>query len=368
VLLATRCVMMPRSRSGEAFSVIFLGLACAIAASGKYIGAVFLIMGLAAVIAAPVRSRRLRIARSLWLLAVFAIFAVAINYRALVDPFDFRRGFESEAKHAVTDHFGLTMNHPNGYFIENLPAEAGWPMVILGAVAILILLATWRRRNNWDVLSILVGPGYLLVLSFSSLAAGRYLLPMVMMLHVTAGLSALWVIDFARKSASRIVMAIAFASVFAFIGLPRCLSVVHQFGDDSRDRLRAWLIANVPSQSIVVGDFYTGMVIHARDMHGQDTIGSGIAVREVYDASSYGPISSLRRQGISYIAVSDRIYDHYFLPQLHPAPAYQRQFDEQRQWYVDLFANHAPVWEYDPPMNLHASTNPAIRLYRIDGH
>ncbi len=144
------------------------------------------------------------------------------------------------------------------------------------------------------------------------------------------------------------------------------MSAIHQFGDDSRDRLRAWLIANVPPHSVVVGDFYTGMVIHAKDMQGEDVIGNGIIVREVYDASSFGPLSSFRGQGISYVAVADCIYERFFMPQLYPTAEHQRQFDEQREWYVDLFKNHSPVWESDPPINFHYAVNPAIRLYRID--
>jgi hypothetical protein len=69
---------------------------------------------------------------------------------------------------------------------------------------------------------------------------------------------------------------------------------------------------------------------------------------------------------VSYVAVSDRLYNHYFVPQFRATPEFKRQFDERRQWFVDLFANHAPVWQYDPPMNLHGSTNPAIRLYQIE--
>lgn len=366
VVAATHCMMSVGPGARARAIIIFLGLACAVAASAKYVGVVFLIVGLVALMATPARSRRMKIARALGLMAAFAFFFGVINYRALIDFHDFRLGFDSEAKHAVTEHFGVTMNRPNSYFIDNLPSEAGWAMVIFGGMAIVVFLLTKRRRSKWDALMISIGPGYLVMLSFSSLPAVRYLLPTVMMLHITAGLSALWVIELATTRAKRVVGGIALAAIFMTVGLPRCLSVVHQFGDDSRDRLRGWLIANVPPGKVVVGDFYTGMVIHAENMAGDDTIGNRIAVREVYDVSSLGPISSLRGNGVSYVAVSDRLYNHYFVPQFRATPEFKRQFDERRQWFVDLFANHAPVWQYDPPMNLHGSTNPAIRLYQIE--
>ncbi len=194
VLLATRCVMMARSRSGVTISVIFLGLACA-GGFGKICRGGVFDSGFCSGDCCAARNRRERIVRSLWLLAAFACFAVAINYRGLIDLSHFKSGLKSEVKHSVTDHYGMTMNHPNSFFVEFLPVDAGWPIVILGAAAIPILLMTWRRRSGWDVLAILIGPGFLLVLSFSSLAAGRYLLPTVVMWHVMAGLAALWLIE-----------------------------------------------------------------------------------------------------------------------------------------------------------------------------
>jgi len=271
-----------------------------------------------------------------------------------MDPSDFKRGFEYEANHVITSHFGLALNRPNTYYIVNLPIEAGWPFVILAAAAILMVCSTWPRRSGWDVLAVLIGPGYLLVLSLSKIPNTRYLLPVVIMLHVTAGLLALWIVQRVASSVGRAAIGIVFTAVFLVIGLPRCGSVVHQFGDDSRDRLRAWIIANVPPNSIVVGDFYTGMVVHTHWMNGDDTIGNNITVREKFAATRFGSLASLRQQGISYVAVADLAYDRYFVPQLHPTDDFKQEYDTDRKYYLDLFTNHKAVWQYDPPMNLRA--------------
>jgi hypothetical protein len=366
VLLAIRCLTMARSRSAISAAVFFLAWACAIAASAKYIGTVFLLAGAPIVMIAPATHWRYRITRLAMFLLTFAFFTAAINYRVWIDPSDFENGFGYEANHVVTSHFGIALNCPNSYYLANLPVEVGWPIVILAAAAIPMLCITWRRRSAWDITAILIALGFLLVLSLSSIPNTRYLLPIVVMLHVMAALLALWSIELFSRPAWRFTVGFAFAAIITFIGLPRCISVVHQFGDDSRDRLRAWIIANLPPNSIVVGDFYTGLVAHTRGMHGQDTIGNNITVREAFAATRFGPLASLPQKGISYVAVADPAYERYFQPQLHPTDDFQQQYDENRQWYEDLFANHKPIWEFTPEMNLHSSTNPAIRLYRIN--
>lgn len=368
VLLATRWMMMARSRLATSVAVILLGLTCAVATSAKYIGVVFLIAGIAAVIAAPARRWQHRLINTIVLVLTFAFFTAAINYRVFIDPSDFENGFGYEANHVVTSHFGLALDRPNTYYIETLPIEAGWPIILLGVAAIPTLFFTWRHRSGWDVLVTLIGPGYLFVLSLSRIPNTRYLLPVVIMTHVMAALLALWLIQSIKNSAARAGIGIMIAAIFLFIGVPRCVSVVHQFGDDSRDRLRAWLIANLPPNTIVVGDFYTGMVVHARGMEGKDIIGNGITVREAFAATRFGPLASLPQQGISYVAVADVAYDRYFVPQLHPTDDFKQEYDDNRKFYADLFTNHKPVWQYDPEMNLHACTNPAIRLYRIEGN
>jgi len=369
VLLATCWMMKARTRFGMSAGVIFVAGACAIAASCKYIGIVFFIPGLAAVIAAPVARWQHRLNRTIVLLLTFGFFTAAINYRIYIDFAGFKHGFGYEANHVVTSHFGLALNRPNIYYIANLPIEAGWPIVLLGSAAIPMLLITWRKRSGWDMMATLIGPGFLLVLSLSKIPnMMRYLLPAVIMAHVMAGLFALWVIQSVANPRWRAVGGAVFAAVILLIGVPRCVSAVHQFGDDSRDRLRAWLVANLPPNSIVVGDYYTGMVIHARGMRGADTIGNGIAVEEKFAAPLFGPLSSLPGKGIAYVAVADLAYERYFEPEIRPTEDFKEEYDQWRQWYVDLFTNYKLVWSYDPDMNLRACTNPAIRLYRIDGH
>jgi len=91
VLLATRWMMMSRSRSGIIAGVILVGSACAIATSAKYIGIVFWIPGLIAILAPPARRWHHRLLRTLIFLLVFASLTVVINYRIFLNPAGFKK-------------------------------------------------------------------------------------------------------------------------------------------------------------------------------------------------------------------------------------------------------------------------------------
>jgi hypothetical protein len=368
VFLGICCVGWAAKRPvADPLAVVFLALCCAIAASAKYAGAVFLVPGLIAIFLMPVKDWRDRIAGPIGFLILFCFFALAINYRALITPWDFKGGFGFESEHGLTDHFGLTMHQPNTYFLFNLPRETGWPIFILGAAAIPLAIITWRKRNRWDWLAISLGPMFLIALSFSIIPFTRYLLPVVVLTQAMAGLCALWVVGMFPKSGWRCVATGVMLAAILLACVPRCVSVQWQFAHDSRDRLRAWMIATLPPGTKVVGDFYSGMVVRSDGMHGSDVIGNDIHVEEAFAATHYGPVNLLRFKGISYLVVTDAAYERYFVPQVYPIPEEQKGYDYKKQYYVNLFARYKLAWESIPNLNLHAFTNPAIYVFRVDG-
>jgi hypothetical protein len=367
-LLASRCVIDAKSRSGQWAAILFLGLGCALAASAKYVGVSFTVAGIATAIFAPATHWRQRILRPIVLLISAAAFASLVNYRAVLHFSKFRIGLDDEYEHGLTGHIGLTMNHPNTFFIRTLPIEMGWPMLSLGILAIFVLLFSWRRRSAWDVMMILIGPVFLLIISFGVLAGQRYLLPVVLLMHITAALGALWIMQEMQSRGQRIAIAGIFAGLFLLIGLPRCIATIHEFGDDSRDRLRAWVIANLPPGSFILADYYTGLIptanFHQLPVHA--ILGKGIYLRLIRGGPDFGIdwIRAMRRP--YYVAISDGQYERYFTPELHDMPTDADWVDRDREWYRHLLNDCQPIWKSDPDFPLHAFTNPAIRLYRFD--
>jgi hypothetical protein len=364
VLLATRYAIASKSWA----SMAWIGLACAIAASAKYVGLVFLIPGLIAAFSIQAKNWRIRLGRAGLVLVSFVLFAAAINYRGLLHFSNFRDSFESEVEHSVTSHFGLTMHRPNLFFVHRLPQEATWPILSLAILAWVILFLTWRRRNCWDLIALVIGPGFLLALSFSVIPFQRYLLPVVVMAHVTGALGAIWILEPLNRRGKGAVVAL-FAGIFLFVGVPRCASALQQFGDDSRDRFRIWAIGHFPPGTRIVCDFYVGLLtqenFHALPV--TKTIDDGIEVTVVRSGADLPAIPVLRLDGFSYVAVADAAYERFFFPEITAEPDSLDWLAQKVGWFDDLFAHYPMVWHSAAAMNLHAYTNPEIRVYEIDG-
>ena len=365
VLLATRCVTGAQSRRAAWASAVFVGFACAIAASAKYVGLTFLIAGLAAVLSA----RGHRFGRAFVMLVCFALFAAAVNYRGMQHFSDFKGAFEHEVDHSLSDHFGLTMHQPNTFFIRTLPAETTWWILVFAVLAVPILIYTWQRRTAWDVIALAIGPAFLILLSFSVIPFQRYLLPVVLMCHITAALAAIWLIgEFPDQSGQRALIAGIFTAAILSIGIPRCASATRQFGNDSRDRFRAWAIANLPPNTRIAADFYVGLLTQ-ENFHRLPvtrTIGNHVTVTVVRSGPDLHSIRWLRAQGYSYVAVADIAYERFFAPEVVGPPDSPDWLAARLLWFDDLFHHYPLVWRSDPDLVLHAFTNPAIRVYRID--
>ncbi len=364
VLLMTRWAFVRRSWTGAGL----VGLACAVAASAKYAGLVFLVPGLAVVLVTPAKNWLVRLGRVGVMLACFAILSAGINYRALNRLSNFRESFEGEVEHSVTSHFGLTMHRPNLFSLRILPDEATWWILAGGILAWIVFILTWRKRNGWDLVALLIGPGFLAMLSFSVIPFHRYVLPVVLMGHVTAALAAVWIMEGMGRR-GRVVTTVLFAAIFLGIGVPRCASAIEQFGDDSRDRFRAWAIANLPPGTRIAADFYAGLLAEENfhKLPVSKTIGNGIEVTVVQSGPDLGSIALLRLEGYSYVAVADTAYERYFIPEAMAAPDSLDWFKEHVDWHRELFRRYPLVWWSKPDFNLRAYTNPEIRVYEIDG-
>jgi hypothetical protein len=188
------------------------------------------------------------------------------------------------------------------------------------------------------------------------------------MAHVNAALAGIWILQ-DLPARGKTIVTVLFAEIFAAVGGPRCASTLRQFGDDSRDRFRAWAIVNLPPDSKIGADYYAGLLPQENFYHLPVTkqIGNGLTVTIVQNGPNLGPIALLRLQGYSYIAVADAAYERFFIPEATANPNSIDWFNARVQWYRDLFAKYPMVYHRVPDFNLHAFTDPEIRVYEIDG-
>lgn len=369
LVLGLSLVVLAAARAGEQRDARkqlrapgWLGAACAAAASAKYVGLVAL---LAAVPLLPLWHRprpdpvhRRRIFRAFGL--AFLLVLLAINWRAFRNPGSIVKAFGNQVVDGVVEHKGLTMRKPTAYFARALVDGAERHTLILAAAGTAFVIATWRRRDRWQRMAVLLPTGYLALVSFSSAPNHRHVLPVVVLVHFLAALAVAWWV--ARMPAKpdhpwRLLPAVAFVALTMLAQWPDCAAVLAQFRDDGRDRVRAWAATALPPGSRVLQDAAAQLHLGRRD---------GRIVTRGF-APEFGDFDSLASAGITHVVACDLAFGRYFDPHVIPTPAFGDEYARRRAWYERLFREGQFVWSSDPKPHAHGVTNPAIRAYRVRG-
>lgn len=345
-------VWRKRTIVAQLLGPMLAGAGAALAASGKYVGAVASVGALASVIAAPWR-RWYWIFIRLLLAAAMAYFVVkAINHRAFEHWADFEEGFDNEYKHGTTGHTGMMLDPPTA-FIWNVARIETQPHVQVFAVALLLAIVSRRRGWGWDLLLLLFTLCWLAVLSYTAIPFHRYGLPVVVLAHALAGLGAArWIEQLRPRRNYWIAVSVLAIALFAGLQGYRCRDFLNQFADDSRTRLRAWAKTNITRQTRFVQDSYADLPDNAWD-------------NNVYYAAQNGSLDRLRRNGYTFVVVCDTNYSRYFVPGAHGEPGHTDQFRDRKAWYEKLFAEGKLVWQSKPDHPTYSFTNPEIRVYDL---
>lgn len=342
-----------------------LGAACALAASGKYVG----VMSLA--LLPPL----VLLARGAWwarlgklglAIALFALVLGVVNHRMLSDDpahgllsAEGRQGLMREIDHGTTNHMGLTAQRPQLYMIRTA-AQMTWPHALLPAAALPLVLYVTRRRP-W-AFHALVGYFFCvcaLVLSASAILFPRYALPLAILIQFMA------VLSLARGTAllpARPPSTIVITLILGLFGVALMrinLDSLHQFAHDSRAALHDWAATNLPYRARVYADGYSDIgapVFRQRrpDLH----LTTPLFIPDQFTLAELTPRDT-------YIIIASFSYQRFFEPLALPAPGHEAMTLRRRAFYEELLEHHTPVWSATPARDMRANTNPALRVYRV---
>jgi hypothetical protein len=365
-LLAALIFCTARSRRSRLLALLFLGVAAAVAASGKFVGVTALAAVLILVVAKPPWGWTTA-SRWIALLVAFAVTAVVINHRALEDSAASWGALTHEAEHSVGEHRGLTMNQPNFFFAKGLIRETMPHVLVLAGFFLLSLGFFSRRTWIWDLFLPLFAGAFLFIISFGVIPEYRNNLPIIVILHLMA---ALVVVRFAMTLAMPwrwIVPAVALALIVP-LQLQRCLNYLNQFADDSRLRLRSFIADNLPAGSLVVADRHVGLQRNDDPRIPESERRLPIILRVNFWVADFGDLNFIRRSGADYVAVNETAYNRLFNPDIHPIPSEVDRYNARRQFYEQLFREGELVWSRTPHPPTFSPVNPPLRLYRLRDH
>lgn len=329
-----------------------MGAACALAISGKYIGAVVLLATGPTLLKAPGKYRRVAFAAGL--VAVLLI----VNWPLLSDFTTFQSAFARETTFVVEGQKGSTRSIPHAQywnvFIDNT-TPAIWLLLAL------FLAARW---GGWTAITLTRWHAvafpffYALMLSFSPKENDRYFLPATAMFTVLAALA---VPDVARLFHRKWAAPLA-AIVLVLSQLPSWLRYERALQtDDSRD-LQAWCRDQLPADAVIAKDSR----IWLPDPKKPDGVAADAIPQKVIAskfAADLGTNEQLLAQGITHVAVSESDYGRFFLKSLRPKKGEEAEFARRKTFYERLFREGKMVFERERGTVLYL--HPGIRVYQI---
>ncbi len=352
-LALTRCWLQP---SVARFA--FLGVAAALAVSGKYIGALVLPLALAPVFWFPEkRSRNLAV-----LSVAFSGVLVAVNFPIFASLGHFSGSLGREVDFTVHGHKGLTRSVPHGVYTAVFRGATNPPIWILLGVYYARFFAFFRRIHPVEWSLALFPIVYVLILSFSPKTHHRYFLPDTLIL-CTLAVFGLFCLNLPGSVwLTRAAQVAAFLAALGMSGA-RLVACDSAFKIDSRQQLFAFLRRYVPADATIAQDGRVNLP-NREDPRYLDSpyFLEQKVVSDVF-AVSAGSLDQLRARGIRYVAVSEAEYGRYFLETHKPTEGQRADYDRGREFYGQLFREGKLLWECKA--GLLPYLQPQIRLYHL---
>lgn len=363
------CVILAIALFKKGFSLwktILLGIACALAVSGKYIGIFMLIPALITILIPPNTAKYGRLKRAFLFLLIFFITAIIIDYEIIISPFSFFEGLHFESAHIRTSHYGFIFRRFSGYYPKIIGDVTNDIVIGLYLVYTVYVLSNWRRKSGIERLFILLPILYFILISSSKVQSPRYVIPVVVLIHWLGGMGAAVIIKIAerKKFIKYATAGCIYGSLITGLGI-HSFDYLYQFKNDSRVALEKWISENITGDAKILQDWYVSLPKKMTfEKDGQKSV---ITTRTVWCAGYYRNLANARQNGFSYIAVSENTYYRFFDRNILPDEQYdvQSNYWEPRSFYIELFDNGRLLWESKQKRVMYGVTNPVIRLYDI---
>lgn len=346
----------------------FLAIACGVAAGGKYVGIIALLFAVPLLLMRRATGLDWR-ARLRSFAAVFAITFLACNLPLFAgkisSPF---RSIRNEMEGVAGGHRGITREVPHGEYLGMLRKDVPPAVGALALVYALALLVTARRRTPAEWVTLLLPLGYLAMISCSPKIAGRYLLPVSVLLPLLAVLGAAEVARRVFSPDSRRRRMLSGAVLAGLIGwvawaeLPLLRTSFAGFQHDDPAEVAAWIKAHLSADAIIAEDHRVNLSPDKAD--GWST--NARVPQKVLDANfapDLGTVDELLAKGVTHIAVCRQSYGRYFSDETQAQGTGKTGYDKRRDFYERVFRDGELLKEW--PRGTISYLQPGIRLYRI---
>ncbi len=348
-------------------STACLGAACAIALSGKYVGAVMIPLALGAIF--TIHRSPFTIRSSVpKLLAAFIgalLLTVAlVNFPVWQNLQTLTQSFGREVELVVNGQQGMTRRVPHAQY-WNVFRDNTNPVLWFFIVWHLVVFWKSRRERTLPEWLITIFPfAFAIALSFSPKTNDRYFLPATALFLYLAGLGVLdtagWLKSFVRPGFA-LAICIALAGISQ---LPSFARYWNAFQRDDHVGLRAWIETNLPHNAVILQDSRVGLPVtgNARDASRQTPLIQKVITNRG-DNPELATLESVKGIGVTHVIVSQSDYGRYFLKGLKPRQGYTDSYTLKRDFYARLFREGELLWSR--PRSTVIYLHPGIEVYRL---
>jgi len=355
-------------RSGP--RALALGAGAALAASGKYLGAVMVLPALWVVLVpggepdpAAKAVPRVRLVM-FFLIGLLVAFALA-NLRLLTDLATFQSSLARETEMVLEGQKGVSKSIPHAGFLERL-FNRSWHLLPF-------LLAGWwaawanRRRPGPSEWMLAISPVALAVLlSFSSKDSGRYFLPASLGIAAAAAIGIADLTGRIRSARWKPALVAGMALLAVGLSIGRSMSYINGFRADARRELLAWMDGHLPPGSRVL----QGRKVCLPDPRGKFAAGwhrslpPGVAVETADYLPDRGATpGALAALGFTHVAMAGDEFERYRRTDQKPKQGFADQYRQRAGFYQALEKECLLLWRR-PPGKV-GTHQPELRLYAL---
>lgn len=313
------------------------------------------------------------------LLGSFLLVALLVNWRFFLEFQSFSQGFGRELAGVTEGHRGLRQvdqGRFTTFYLELLRAGLPlviWPMVALYAVCGLVIRD--RRRLLFDGLFWSSAVVYLVLISSTPKIADRYLLPIVVLLHLGAALGvgellrALWNHKTRQVALKWAVtgLILLLPGTLAAQNFHRLTEIYAAFRVSSHQELVEWIRTEsaLPPDAVILQG---RRVLPDEDIQFFKDMREPVE-QEILDGKGIveqGNLQAARDAGASYILVPTMYYTRflvYDLEKLEGEPRALDRFARRARFYGQMVEEGEKIW--DRPTRLPAPLHPGLELWDI---
>jgi hypothetical protein len=340
-----------------------LGTAAGLASSGKYIGVIMI--GIAAGVLIG-RWRSIRFAPAVFLAFALACLATIalINHRIFIDWQVFVSGLRNGVA-ALSGPAGIQTRVAPGTWLGGLRNEVVSPLWLFIAWWLMCALRRETAARTPRLLLIFFPVAYGVLLSFTTMQEGRYLLPILGILYLLAGLGLvdLWN-HFGARGLRRWRPLIALLAVYSgLLAIKQIREIDNEFQQDARAELVRFINDRLPADAVIVEDLRVG--IPYQDAAFSCPLPPPIqqSLRGSFFVADLGTLDQLRAAGVTHVAVRKGIFDRYLRPANAAASGQEKEFARRKEFYQKLLQENETVWFHR--QGKVRVMNPDLRLVQI---